>query len=88
MHFRLTTVPLNKILHRNLIQSGMSHVFVVYSEPIEIAWQYHLSFYLSYYPIRDDSLYRRYTVNKTETIVQLRLPLRIGHANLQMVGFL
>ena len=28
------------------------------------------------------------TVNETETIVQLRLPLRIGHANQQMVGFL
>ena len=25
-----------------LIQSGFSHVFSAYSEPIEIAWQYHL----------------------------------------------
>ena len=28
-------------------------MFVVYSEPIEIAWLEHLSFYLSHYPIRD-----------------------------------
>ena len=31
---------------------GFSHVFVVYSKPIEIVWCYHLSFYLSHYPIR------------------------------------
>ena len=36
----------------------VSHVFGVYSEPIEIAWQYHLSFYLSHYPIRDESIHR------------------------------
>ena len=30
-----------------------SHVFVVYSEPIEILWREHLSFYLYHYPIRD-----------------------------------
>ena len=35
-----------------------SHVFGVHSEPIEIAWQHHLSFYLSHHPIRDESLYR------------------------------
>ena len=27
-------------------------------EPIEIAWGYHLSFYLSHSPIRDDSIHR------------------------------
>ena len=27
-------------------------MFDVYSEPIEIVWRLHLSFYLSYYPIR------------------------------------
>ena len=35
-----------------LIQSGFSHVFGVYSEPIETVWRLHLSFYLSHYPIR------------------------------------
>ena len=30
----------------SLIQSGFSHVFVVYSEPIDIVWQYYLSIYL------------------------------------------
>ena len=35
-----------------LTQSGFSHVFVVYSEPIEIVWRKHLSFYLSHHPIR------------------------------------
>ena len=34
-----------------LIQSGFSHVFVVYSEPIEIVGRKRLSFYLSHYPI-------------------------------------
>ena len=33
--------------------AGFSHVFGVYSEPIEIVWRWHLSFYLSHYPIRD-----------------------------------
>ena len=47
-------------VHQRLIQSGFSHVFGVYSEPIEIARRLHLSFYLSQYPIRDKSLYRRY----------------------------
>ena len=28
------------------------NVFVAYSEPIEIVWWKHLSFYLSHYPIR------------------------------------
>ena len=28
------------------------HVLAVYSEPIEIVWQYHQSFYLALYPIR------------------------------------
>ena len=36
-----------------LFQSGFSHVFDVYSEPIEIVWQYHLS----HYPIRDMNPY-------------------------------
>ena len=35
------------------VQLAPDHVFVVYSKPIEIVWQYHLSVYLSYYPIRD-----------------------------------
>ena len=34
-------------------------MFGAYSEPIEIAWRLHLSFYLAHYPIRDKSLYRR-----------------------------
>ena len=47
-----------------LIQSGFSPVFGTYSEPIEIAWRRHLSFYLAHFPIRDKSLYRRaITVN-------------------------
>ena len=35
-------------VHWRLIQSGFSHVFVVYSEPIEIVWRYnnYLSIYL------------------------------------------
>ena len=39
---------------------GMVHkyVFDVNFEPIEIAWGYHLSFYLSHSPIRDDSIHR------------------------------
>ena len=45
--FKLVLVPLRIIMrfHQRLIQSGFSHVFGVYSEPIEIAWQY-LSIYL------------------------------------------
>ena len=39
--------------HQRLIQSGFSHVSVTYSEPIDIVWRQHLSFYLSHYPIRD-----------------------------------
>ena len=39
-------------VHLRLIQSGFSHVSVVYSEPIEIEWRKDLSFYLSHYPIR------------------------------------
>ena len=39
-------------VHSLLIQLGFSHLFVVYSEPIEIVWRSHLSFYLSHYPIR------------------------------------
>ena len=46
-----------------LIQSGFSHVFGVYSEPIEIVWRLHLYFYISLYPIRDKFLNRRYTQN-------------------------
>ena len=65
----------------------MSHVFVVYSEPIEIAWQYLLSFY-HIIQLEMTPYIGAITVNETKTIVQLRLPLRIGHANLQMVGFL
>ena len=32
---------------------AQSCVCCLYSEPIEIAWRYHLSFYLAHYPIRD-----------------------------------
>ena len=46
-----------------LIQSGFSHVFGVYSKPIEIAWQYPLSIYLSHHPMRDGSLCRGKTLN-------------------------
>ena len=39
--------------HQRLIQSGFSHVSVTYSEPIDIVWRQHLSFYPSHYLIRD-----------------------------------
>ena len=49
--------------------------FVVYSEPIEIVWRYHLSLYLSHYPIRDvnPSISAiNGNITSTETIVMLR----------------
>ena len=54
-------------------------MFVVYSEPIEIAWRQHLSFYLSHYPIRDvnpsiSAINRNIT--STETMVMQRRQLK------------
>ena len=52
------------------IQSEFSHVFGVYSEPIEIALQYHLS----HHPIRDESLYQYMEIyTYTKTTVRIRI---------------
>ena len=48
------TTPVCRV-HERLIQSGISHVSVVYSEPIEIVWRYNI--YLSIYIIIQSELW-------------------------------
>ena len=71
-------------VYLRLIQSGFSHVFVVYSEPIEIVWRWHLSFYLwhlsfylSDYPIRVMNL----SIIKWKYLLLLKLKWILFHVS-------
>ena len=61
-------------------------MFVVYSEPIEIVWRLYISFYLSHYPIRDESFNRRY--QQMEIFTSIETMVDTGYRSHRALEFL